>query len=149
LGHAEQAQHGQVSLAVAAVCGWVDQVDAFSGPEDVAGPQVAVDPCRLLGRVECAVGHLVAEAVEDSQLVAVDRALVVGHPDVGLEPIRRVELAPGLGRSYRMRQLDGADVTVGLPPVRRYSEVAGARVVRDRQQPAELVSGSAGRRYGL
>ena len=46
---AEQGQHRQVGLPVAAVRGRVDQRALAARPEHVARPQVTVDPTRRLG----------------------------------------------------------------------------------------------------
>ncbi len=51
LGQAEEAEHGQVGLAVTAMSRRIDQVHAVRAPDDVAGPQVAVDTAGLLRRV--------------------------------------------------------------------------------------------------
>ena len=50
VGRAEQGQHGQVRLAVAAVCRRVDEPAPAGGPQHVSCPAVAVDAARRLGR---------------------------------------------------------------------------------------------------
>src|SRR5215217_4853173 len=140
VGQSEEAEHGEVGLPVTAVRGRVDQVYAVGGPQHVAGPQVAVDPARYVGRVVVRPGlEAGADALDHFQLLPIERALVVGGPQVRADAEVGVEPTPRPRGLPRVRQHERAYVPVTVPAVRRYAEVSSAGVVRRGQPPTELV----------
>lgn len=68
----EEAEHGEVDLAVAGVRRRVDEVDRVRGPQAVAAPQVAVQPGGgLLGDQ---VGEPADDCLDRGGVVVTDRA---------------------------------------------------------------------------
>jgi MFS family permease len=120
----EQREHRQVGLAVAAVGGGVDDPDALLGaPQDVAVPQVAVQPGRLLFRHQ--LGQPGDDSLDALGVVLADPAAVAGELEVRQHPTLPVELRPRGRRLVEHRQ--PRDEAVGVPAVRRRAGLVGRR----------------------
>ena len=136
---AEQLEHGQVVLAVPAMSGRVDKGGPFGRPQDIPGPQVAVNPGRPLVGVEVAVGATGGHPVQDGRVRGREGAAVAAYPGDGGEPFVRPEGAPRVVRAQRERQRlrERAEPAVAAPAVRRATVCRRASEVGARQVLAE------------
>ena len=113
-GHAEQGQHRQVGQRVPAVGRRVDEHRALLREEQVAGPQVTVDPRGC--DVPLLIDDRLARLLHHRQTGGVEVPGRVGPPGERQDPLVGVEPAPGRGR--RALLFLGADVVRPLPPGR-------------------------------
>jgi hypothetical protein len=138
---AEEREHGQVGLAVAAVGGRVDHAASrVVGPDDVAVPEVAVQPARSLLGDE--VGEPPDDRLDHLGTFGRDGAAVARELEVGQHALGGVELRPRRGALVRQRQ--PADVAVAVQAVRRRTGLVGRG-----QRPAEVARGLGRELAGL
>jgi hypothetical protein len=140
---AEQGQHGQVRLAVAAVGSRVDETGRpVRSPEHVARPQVTVDEGGRLGRTRqsAEVGD---DAFDVAGVVRGDGAGVGGGPQVRTDPALRPHFGPGRPRPGGQRERGDPAVAVDG------AEDARAGTVGHRERPAETLGRLARRRSGM
>ena len=135
---AEQGQHGQVGLAVAAVRGRVDEPAAATGPQHVARPAVPVNTAGRLARPgerADARHHL----LDHSDIALSQRAVVGGAAQVGQDAALGVPARPAASRGpgrVIQRQAGDEPGPRGAEPVRtrtvQVSQVAAERGRRSR-----------------
>ncbi len=92
---AKQRQHRQVGLPVPAVCRRVDQPPPTASPQHVAGPAVAVDAARRLGRAG-ELGRPRARGLDEHDVRAAQAPRVPGDPGVRQHPVHRVPVRPAV-----------------------------------------------------
>jgi hypothetical protein len=135
---AEQGQHGQVGLAVAAVRGRVDEPAAASGPQHVARPAV---PMNAAGRLVRPGEHAGARhhLLDQSDIALSQRAVVGGAAQVGQDAALGVPARPAGGRGpgrVIQRQAGDEPGPRGAEPIRprrmQVSQVAAERGRRSR-----------------
>ncbi len=144
VGRAEQGQHGQVRLAVAAVCRRIDEPAPAAGPQHVPCPAVAVDAARRLGRAGQRV-DTVHHRLYRPRVFRPQRARVDGGPEVGHQPAGGVPLRPWLhvrARQGVVQRQAGDEARPGR------AEAVRTRLVQPGQVGAELEGGLRGRLAG-
>ena len=131
---AEQCQHGQVRLPVAAVRGRVDQHRAAGRPHHVSAPR---SPCSRAGGSSSSnspASHRAITASMASRGPVQARRGSVGHR---CQPLVGVEAAPPIagGVRHRQRLVKRPEVARAGPTIGRCTESVGPRVVGAGQPP--------------
>ena len=140
---AEQGQHGQVALPVTAVRGRVDEPAAAPGPQDIAGPAVAVDAAGRLVRPGQRTDPR-HDLLDQGNVAGAQHAVVGGAAQVGQDAALGVPARPAVGRGpggVVQRQ-------AGDEPGPRGAECLGARGVQAGQVTAERGGRGRGGRTG-